>query len=101
MRLFLNPWLYGAIAGYLGAFVTRMTLLRYAPVGPSFAASHLELISVTLFSVWLFNEPLNAYKILAGVLILLASCAWRKTKRTTRRASGSRPRPGRRVGRSL
>ena len=21
MRLFLNPWLYGAIAGYLGAFV--------------------------------------------------------------------------------
>ena len=47
MRLFLNPWLYGAIAGYLGAFVTWMTLLRYAPVGPSFAASHLELISVT------------------------------------------------------
>ena len=71
MRLFLNPWLYGAIAGYLGAFVTWMTLLRYAPVGPSFAASHLELISVTLFSVWLFNEPLNAYKILGGVLILL------------------------------
>ena len=69
MRLFLNPWLYGAIAGYLGAFVTWMTLLRYAPVGPSFAASHLELISVTLFSVWLFNEPLNAYKILGGVLI--------------------------------
>ena len=71
MRLFLNPWRYGAIAGYLGAFVTWMTLLRYAPVGPSFAASHLELISVTLFSVWLFNEPLNAYKILGGVLILL------------------------------
>ena len=60
MRLFLNPWLYGAIAGYLGAFVTWMTLLRYAPVGPSFAASHLELISVTLFSVWLFNESINS-----------------------------------------
>ena len=29
MRLFLNPWLYGAIAGYLGAFVTWMTCLLY------------------------------------------------------------------------
>ena len=28
MRLFLNPWLYGAIAGYLGAFVTWMTPQR-------------------------------------------------------------------------
>ena len=57
MRLFLNPWLYGAIAGYLGAFVTWMTLLRYAPVGPSFAASHLELISVTLFSAAITVPP--------------------------------------------
>jgi drug/metabolite transporter (DMT)-like permease len=70
-RLLSRPWVYGAIAGYLGAFVTWMTLLRYAPVGPSFAASHLELVSVTLFSVWLFQEPLNARKILGGVLILL------------------------------
>ena len=47
MRLFLNPWLYGAIAGYLGAFVTWMTLLRYAPVGPSFA---VFLVMVGLIS---------------------------------------------------
>lgn len=71
VRLFSKPWVYGAILGYLGAFVTWMTLLKYAPVGPSFAASHLELISVTLFSVWLFHEPLNAYKIAGGALILL------------------------------
>lgn len=70
-RLFSNPWVYGSVLGYIGAFVTWMTLLKYAPVGPSFAASHLELISVTLFSVWLFNEPLNAYKIAGGALILL------------------------------
>lgn len=71
LRLFSKPWVYGAILGYLGAFVTWMTLLKYAPVGPSFAASHLELISVTLFSVWLFHEPLNGYKIAGGALILL------------------------------
>lgn len=107
MRLFLNPWLYGAIAGYLGAFVTWMTLLRYAPVGPSFAASHLELISVTLFSVWLFNEPLNAYKILGGVLILLGVLCLAKDEKDDEAgeaeaapvragaASSSRPTPAR------
>ena len=71
LRVVKTPWVYGALCGYLGAFVTWMTLLRYAPVGPSFAASHLELVSVTLFSVWLFNEPLNAFKVLGGLLILL------------------------------
>lgn len=70
-RLFAKPWVYGAIAGYLGAFVTWMTILKRAPVGPSFAASHLELISVTLFSVWLLGEELNAYKVVGGAFIIL------------------------------
>jgi drug/metabolite transporter (DMT)-like permease len=74
IRLFSRPWVYGSILGYLGAFVTWMTLLKYAPVGPSFAASHLELVSVTLLSVYLFNEPLNWHKIAGGTLILLGVC---------------------------
>mgnify|MGYP000317359451 CR=1 FL=1 len=101
MRLFLNPWLYGP-----SRLPRRVRDVDDAPAlcpgGPSFAASHLELISVTLFSVWLFNEPLNAYKSSAGCSSCSASCAWRKTKRTTRRAK-RKPPPvrGRRVGRSL
>lgn len=71
MRLFSRPWVYGAVLGYLGAFVTWMTILKHAPVGPSFAASHLELISVTLLSVWLLGEDLNAYKFVGGTLIIL------------------------------
>lgn len=71
IRLFSKPWVYGAILGYIGAFITWMTILKHAPVGPSFAASHLELISVTLFSVWLLGEGLNAYKIAGGVFIIL------------------------------
>lgn len=71
LRLFTKPWVYGAVLGYIGAFVTWMTILKHAPVGPSFAASHLELISVTLFSVWLLGEELNAYKIVGGTLIIL------------------------------
>jgi EamA-like transporter family. len=71
IRLFTKPWMYGAIFGYICAFITWMTILKHAPVGPSFAASHLELISVTLFSVWLLGEELNIYKIGGGTLIIL------------------------------
>lgn len=71
VRLFTGPWVYGAVLGYIGAFVTWMSILKHAPVGPSFAASHLELISVTLFSVWLLGEDLNAYKVTGGTLIIL------------------------------
>ena len=42
-RVFGHIWIYGAFVGYIGAFFTWMTLLKYAPVGPAFAASHLEL----------------------------------------------------------
>lgn len=71
MSLFGKPWVYGAILGYILTFITWMTLLKHAPVGPSVAASHMELVTVTLLSVWIFNEPLNACKIFGGVLILL------------------------------
>ncbi len=66
-----TPWTYGAVCGYLGSFVAWITLLRRAPIGPAFAASHLELVSVTILSIWLFNEPLNAWKISGGMLIVL------------------------------
>lgn len=70
IRVFGHPWIYGAFVGYTGAFFTWMTLLKYAPVGPAFAASHLELLSVTLLSVWLFDETLTLSKIVGGLLIL-------------------------------
>lgn len=70
-RIFSQPWIYGAFIGYIGAFFTWMTLLKHAPVGPSFAASHLELISVTLFSIWLFNEPLTIPKVIGATLIIV------------------------------
>ena len=71
LRLFSTPWVYLAFLGYIGSFVCWMTLLRYAPVGPSFAASHLELVSVTMLSVWLFHEPMTMYNIIGGTLIVL------------------------------
>ncbi|WP_151752111.1 DMT family transporter [Acinetobacter bereziniae] len=69
-RILTHYWIYGAILGYIGAFFTWMTLLKHAPVGPAFAASHLELISVTILSIWLFNEPLTLSKVIGAVFIL-------------------------------
>jgi drug/metabolite transporter (DMT)-like permease len=71
LRVFGGPWVYAAVLGYLGAFVTWMSLLRHAPIGPAFAASHLEVVSVMLLSFWWFAEPVTAAK-LAGAALILA-----------------------------
>lgn len=69
-RLFGQPWIYGAILGYIGAFFTWMTLLERAPIGPAFAASHLEVVSVLLVSAWLLGEPITAVHLVGAALIL-------------------------------
>ncbi|MDE1897881.1 MAG: EamA family transporter [Xanthomonadaceae bacterium] len=71
LRVLREPWVYGAIAGYLGAFVTYMTLLKHAPVGPAFAASHLQVVSVMAASAWLFGERLAPLQLLGAALIVL------------------------------
>ncbi|WP_445114939.1 DMT family transporter [Acinetobacter sp. WZC-1] len=74
VRVFSHPWIYGAFIGYIGAFFIWLNLLKHAPIGPAFAASHLELISVMFISVWLFNEPLTLTKVLGAVLIFAGVC---------------------------
>jgi drug/metabolite transporter (DMT)-like permease len=54
----------------VGAFFTWMSLLRHAPIGPAFAASHLEVASVMLLSVWLFHEPLTLARVLGAIAIV-------------------------------
>jgi drug/metabolite transporter (DMT)-like permease len=66
-----SPWIYAAIAGYLGAFFTWMTLLEHAPVGPAFAASHLEVVTVLMISVPLFGEHLSLAKIAGAACIVV------------------------------
>lgn len=67
----VTPWIYAAAAGYIGAFITWMTLLKHAPVGPAFAASHLEVVTVLVVSVPLFGEHLTAPQIVGAVCIVL------------------------------
>ncbi|WOI44347.1 DMT family transporter [Acidovorax sp. BLS4] len=70
VRVFGHPWIYGAFIGYLGAFFTWMTLLEHAPIGPAFAASHLEVVSVLAISAVWFNEPIGWPQVAGAVLIL-------------------------------
>lgn len=70
MRVFSHPWIYGAVVGYIGAFLTWMSLLKHAPIGPAFAASHLEVISVMVLSWWVFHEPIGIPQIIGAVAII-------------------------------
>ncbi|MGE5493472.1 MAG: DMT family transporter [Actinomycetota bacterium] len=75
LRIVTQPYVYGAVVGYLGAFVTWMTLLEHAPIGPAFAASHLEVIGVMIISVPVFGEYLSAMQILgAGLIVAGVAC---------------------------
>jgi drug/metabolite transporter (DMT)-like permease len=69
-RIATEGWIYLAIAGYLGAFVTWMTLLRYAPIGPAFAATHLDIVTVLVVSVMWLGETLSGPQIVGAALIL-------------------------------
>ena len=66
-----SPWIYGAIVGYIGAFITWMTLLKRAPIGPAFAASHLEVITVLAILVWFFGERLLPLQIVGATCIVI------------------------------
>ncbi|WEN16533.1 EamA family transporter [Rhodanobacter sp. AS-Z3] len=70
LRVFGQPWVYGAVVGYVGAFFTWMALLKHAPIGPAFAASHLEVVSVMLLSIWLFDEHLTLARVLGAIAIV-------------------------------
>jgi drug/metabolite transporter (DMT)-like permease len=70
VRVFTAPWIYGAIVGYVGSFFTWMTLLKRAPVGPAFAASHLEVVSVLILSALLFGDRLTLVQALGAVAIV-------------------------------
>lgn len=95
VRVFGHPWIYGAFVGYIGAFFTWMTLLKYAPVGPAFAASHLEIISVTLVSVWLFDDALTVPKLIGGSLILAGILCLAKAETAQPDQATAAPEPSR------
>ncbi len=70
MRVALDKWTYGAILGYVGAFITWMSLLKHAPVGPAFAATHLHVVTVAIISFLFFGEKFSTIQIIGSVFII-------------------------------
>ncbi|KDN09913.1 MAG: EamA family transporter [Gilliamella sp.] len=71
IRIFTYGWAYLVMLGYTGAFVTWMVLLKKAPVGPAFAASHLQVVTVMLVSVIVFDEQITLTRMLGGLSIII------------------------------
>lgn len=70
MRILFNKWIYITTLSYIGAFFTWMVLLKKVPVGPAFAASRLQIVTVMLVSIFIFNEPLTFIRLLGAMIII-------------------------------
>ncbi len=69
-RLLHQPALYGAIAGFVSGFIVWMALLRHAPIGPAFAVSNLDIVTVLIASQWVFGEHVGGWQVLGAALIV-------------------------------
>ena len=74
-----EPWVLAVLVCYGAAFMIYMTIIKHAPIGPAFAASHLEIVTVTLFS-WAYLgdvitlvQAIGCCAIVCGVLVLAAT----------------------------
>lgn len=71
-----EPLIYLIVAMYTASFLTYVTLLKQAAVGPAYAAAHGHIVTVTLISVATLGERLTllqaagAVAIVAGVALL-------------------------------
>ncbi len=69
-RLLHERALYVAVLGFVSAFLVWMALLRHAPIGPAFAASNLDIVTVLLASHWIFGEHIGWWQTLGAALIV-------------------------------
>ena len=80
-RAIVTPWLWVAIACYVGAFLAWMTILRKSTLSAAFATSALVFVAVMFASWWVFGEHIGALQLLgssiivAGILMLGADDA--------------------------
>jgi len=74
LRALTQASLYGAVACYIATFFVWIALLRRAPVGPAFAASHLDVVTVMVASMLFLHERVTSLQV-AGAMLILAGIA--------------------------
>jgi multidrug transporter EmrE-like cation transporter len=76
LRVGREPLILAVLLCYLGAFLTYISVLKYAPVGPAYAAAHGHVVTTLMVSMLIFGERLTwlqmtgAVSIVAGVALL-------------------------------
>ena len=70
LRVLQEPLIYLVLLCYGGAFATYVSLLKYAPVGPAYAAAHGHIVTVLIISMVFLGERLTVVQALGGLAIL-------------------------------
>jgi multidrug transporter EmrE-like cation transporter len=71
-----EPIVLAIVACYIAAFFTYSSILKYAPVGPAFAAVHGHVVTVLIVSMLWFGERLSLVQaggcllVVAGIIVL-------------------------------
>src|SRR5450755_3673404 len=69
-RALATPWLWVAIACYVGAFLAWMTILRKSTLSAAFTISAIVLVAVMLASWLVFGEHLSWLQLLGAAIIV-------------------------------
>ena len=69
-RATAEPLIYLVLLFYACSFVVYVTLLKYAPVGPAYAAAHGYIVGVLVVSLFVFGERLSWIQVLGGIAIM-------------------------------
>jgi multidrug transporter EmrE-like cation transporter len=83
-RVVEEPLIYFVFVCYGGAFASYVVLLRYAPVGPAYAAAHGDIVMVLIISILFLGERLTLLQCAGGLAILagIAILAFTETTAT-------------------
>jgi drug/metabolite transporter (DMT)-like permease len=65
-----SPWLWTAVACYLGEFAAWMVILRRSSLSSAFPTGAIVLVVVLIASRILFDEPLGWPKIIGSAMIV-------------------------------
>lgn len=66
-----SPWLWIAVACYVGEFVAWMLILRHSALSSAFPTGAIVLVVLLFASRWLFDEPLGWPKLIGSAMIVL------------------------------
>jgi len=71
LRALATPWLWVAIACYVGAFLSWLTILRRSTLSAAFATSAIVFVAVMCASWLVFREHVGALQVVGSLIILV------------------------------